>query len=66
MAAAGALAKHEQILVLDPPTDLKFKGTVIEKTEEEPRARRPGKKPDASLPDPSRTQEPADGERLMG
>ncbi|XP_062836593.1 vesicle-associated membrane protein-associated protein A isoform X1 [Anolis carolinensis] len=26
MAAAGALAKHEQILVLDPPTDLKFKG----------------------------------------
>ncbi|XP_019401501.1 PREDICTED: vesicle-associated membrane protein-associated protein A isoform X2 [Crocodylus porosus] len=26
MAAAAALAKHEQILVLDPPTDLKFKG----------------------------------------
>uniref|UniRef100_A0A2D4FKN5 Vesicle-associated membrane protein-associated protein A n=1 Tax=Micrurus corallinus TaxID=54390 RepID=A0A2D4FKN5_MICCO len=26
MAAAGVLAKHEQILVLDPPTDLKFKG----------------------------------------
>ncbi|KAM3838706.1 vesicle-associated membrane protein-associated protein A isoform 1-T1 [Vipera latastei] len=26
MAAAGILAKHEQILVLDPPTDLKFKG----------------------------------------
>ncbi|XP_034980280.1 vesicle-associated membrane protein-associated protein A isoform X1 [Zootoca vivipara] len=26
MAAAGALSKHEQILVLDPPTDLKFKG----------------------------------------
>ncbi|XP_065438107.1 vesicle-associated membrane protein-associated protein A isoform X1 [Chrysemys picta bellii] len=26
MAAAGTLAKHEQILVLDPPTDLKFKG----------------------------------------
>ncbi|KAJ6662188.1 hypothetical protein lerEdw1_012654 [Lerista edwardsae] len=26
MAAAGALGKHEQILVLDPPTDLKFKG----------------------------------------
>ncbi|XP_061451304.1 vesicle-associated membrane protein-associated protein A isoform X1 [Rhineura floridana] len=26
MAAAGALAKHEQILVLDPPIDLKFKG----------------------------------------
>ncbi|XP_030408608.1 vesicle-associated membrane protein-associated protein A isoform X2 [Gopherus evgoodei] len=26
MAAAGSLAKHEQILVLDPPTDLKFKG----------------------------------------
>lgn len=26
MAAAGALAKHEQILVLDPPADLKFKG----------------------------------------
>ncbi|XP_001512295.2 vesicle-associated membrane protein-associated protein A isoform X1 [Ornithorhynchus anatinus] len=25
-AAAGAMAKHEQILVLDPPTDLKFKG----------------------------------------
>ncbi|XP_013913297.1 PREDICTED: dystonin-like, partial [Thamnophis sirtalis] len=27
MAAAGVLPKHEQILVLDPPTDLKFKGT---------------------------------------
>ncbi|XP_063155173.1 vesicle-associated membrane protein-associated protein A isoform X2 [Candoia aspera] len=26
MAAAGALTKHDQILVLDPPTDLKFKG----------------------------------------
>ncbi|XP_075777096.1 vesicle-associated membrane protein-associated protein A isoform X1 [Pelodiscus sinensis] len=26
MAAAGTLAKQEQILVLDPPTDLKFKG----------------------------------------
>ncbi|XP_074060226.1 vesicle-associated membrane protein-associated protein A isoform X1 [Macrotis lagotis] len=25
-AAAGAMAKHEQILLLDPPTDLKFKG----------------------------------------
>ncbi|XP_012503829.1 PREDICTED: vesicle-associated membrane protein-associated protein A [Propithecus coquereli] len=25
-SAAGAMAKHEQILVLDPPTDLKFKG----------------------------------------
>lgn len=32
MAAAGVLAKHEQILVLDPPTDLKFKGRVIEKS----------------------------------
>lgn len=28
MAAAAALAKHEQILVLDPPTDLKFKGAA--------------------------------------
>ncbi|XP_054579681.1 vesicle-associated membrane protein-associated protein A isoform X3 [Eptesicus fuscus] len=25
-SASGAMAKHEQILVLDPPTDLKFKG----------------------------------------
>ncbi|XP_020841208.1 vesicle-associated membrane protein-associated protein A isoform X1 [Phascolarctos cinereus] len=25
-AVAGAMAKHEQILLLDPPTDLKFKG----------------------------------------
>ncbi|XP_057554503.1 vesicle-associated membrane protein-associated protein A isoform X3 [Hippopotamus amphibius kiboko] len=27
-SASGAMAKHEQILVLDPPTDLKFKGIV--------------------------------------
>ncbi|XP_077886572.1 vesicle-associated membrane protein-associated protein A isoform X5 [Ictidomys tridecemlineatus] len=25
-SASGSMAKHEQILVLDPPTDLKFKG----------------------------------------
>lgn len=25
-SASGTMAKHEQILVLDPPTDLKFKG----------------------------------------
>lgn len=25
-SASGAMAKHEQILVLDPPSDLKFKG----------------------------------------
>ncbi|PNI16280.1 VAPA isoform 4 [Pan troglodytes] len=27
-SASGAMAKHEQILVLDPPTDLKFKVIV--------------------------------------
>uniref|UniRef100_A0A2K6FJ92 VAMP associated protein A n=1 Tax=Propithecus coquereli TaxID=379532 RepID=A0A2K6FJ92_PROCO len=31
-SAAGAMAKHEQILVLDPPTDLKFKGRQDEDT----------------------------------
>ncbi|KAJ8784351.1 hypothetical protein J1605_008356 [Eschrichtius robustus] len=27
-SASGAMAKHEQILVLDPPTDLKFKDSI--------------------------------------
>lgn len=27
-SASGAMAKHEQILVLDPPSDLKFKGRL--------------------------------------
>lgn len=53
-SASGAMAKHEQILVLDPPTDLKFKGGLAGR-----RAGRVAAAPGAPSPSPAATAPPA-------